>query len=151
MFTSLLLFPLLALAAPTTLDTRQVSNAKYNAAAQHVTSQAGLAWYSSSFTAGAPGKSDPSSYTCYSGPAANFPPMSDWTSFNHMWSVMAADALTPIGDSAKEQKLMLQAIKTVSKQAKVDARVILAVIIGEVSAALSQPLSSAFDQPLTIT
>lgn len=130
---SFLLFPILALAAPTTLDTRQVSNAKYSAASQKVTSQAGLAWYSSSLNNGAAAKSDPSSYTCYSGPASNFPPMSSWTSFNAMWSIMAADALTPIGDSPKEQKLMLQAIKTVSKQAKVDPRIILAVIVGEVS------------------
>jgi hypothetical protein len=131
---SILLLPMLALAAPTALLPRQDSNLtiSINAATSAVTSKSGRSWYTPSFKVGNSGRSDPSLYTCYSGPASNFPSMDQWMSFQSMWKLMARDALTPIGDTEKEQSQMLSAIKTVSKQAKVDARVILAVIIGEV-------------------
>jgi len=59
--------------------------------------------------------------------------MSSWMSFNAMWALQVQDALAPIGDSAAEQQAIYNAIVSVSQSAKVDARVILAVIIDEVS------------------
>jgi len=50
-----------------------------------------------------------------------------------MWALQIQDALTPIGDSAAEQQAIYNAVLAVSSNAKVDPRVILAVIIDEVS------------------
>ena len=44
----------------------------------------GLSFYSSNFSTGSalgPG----SSYTCYGGPAENFPSIGKWASFNDLW------------------------------------------------------------------
>jgi hypothetical protein len=98
-----------------------------------VTSTAGLAWYDANLSDGTSGRSNPSLYTCFSGPASNFPARSSWISFNAMWALQTQDALTPIGDSAAEQQAIYNAILNVSSNAKIDPRVILAVIIDEVS------------------
>lgn len=96
-----------------------------------VTSLDGLAWYEPDLTCGTAGR-DVSKYTCYSGPAKNFPQISKWMSFNAMWKNQVKYALKPIGDSALERNAIHDGIVKVSKMAKVDARVILAVIIHEV-------------------
>jgi len=140
MLLQLLLLPIIALALPVTNTTdpsdttTQIStNILLSQSKAVVTSKAGLAFYNANLNSGNAGYANPSTtYNCYSGPASNFPAMKQWMSFNNMWKLMQRDALTPIGDTVTEQAMMLKAIKQVSKQAKVDARVILAVIIGEV-------------------
>jgi len=141
MLLQLLLLPILALALPVTNttdssdDTTEIStNILVSQSKAVVTNKAGLAFYNANLNSGNAGYTNPgTTYNCYSGPASNFPAMSKWMNFNDMWKLMQQDALTPIGDTVKEQAMMLKGIKQVSKQAKVDARVILAVIIGEVS------------------
>lgn len=96
-----------------------------------VTSAGGLSWYSANTAEGTTGQSDPSSYTCYSGPASNFPAMDTWISFENMWALQVADALTPIGDTAIEQAAILHGIQKISASSLVDPRVILAVIVDE--------------------
>lgn len=117
-----LLLPALSLAAPA-LEPRQDWGA--------VTNSVGLSFFNPDLGAGTAGKANPSDYTCYSGPASNFPDPSTWISFNSMWAMLAADELTPIGDSADEQAAMLAAITRVAKNSMVDARVILATIVDE--------------------
>ena len=97
-----------------------------------VTSPAGLAWYTSDLTCGGAGRKNVSIYTCYSGPAKNFPKMDRWMSFDEMWKLQVKYALKPVGDSALERRDIRDAIVKVSRLAKVDARVILAVVIHEV-------------------
>lgn len=97
-----------------------------------VTSTAGLEWYSSKFHTGAAPRANVSDYVCYSGPTSNFPPISQWASFHDMWVVQKQFALNISGDSTNEISNMNNAIKNISTLAKVDARVILAVIIHEV-------------------
>ena len=103
-----------------------------NGASAVVTSATGLSYYDPNFNDGTSGKSNPSSYTCYSGPASSFPPKSQWMNFAAMFNLNQQDSLVPVGDSGPEQGAIYNAIVSVSKASKVDARVILAVIIQEV-------------------
>jgi glucan 1,3-beta-glucosidase len=96
-----------------------------------VTGAVGLGFYSPSLTLGTKGYPDPNTYTCYSGPASNFPAPSKWMSFDNMWTLLHSAALTPIGDSPAEVQAIKNAILSISSSAKVDARVILAVIVLE--------------------
>ena len=95
-----------------------------------VTSALGLSFYSSSLDAGAP-LGNPATYTCYSGPATNFPSPDKWASFSALWNFQVTNSLQPIGDSAEEIGAMHDAIVQVAQAAKVDARVILAMVIKE--------------------
>ncbi len=124
LLTLLCLLPTLLLACPIASITERDGTGSVTGA--------GLNWYSSSLTTGTVRRTAPNAYTCYSGAASKFPPMSSWVSFNSMWQLMVADALTPIGDSNAEQTAIRNAILSVSAKAKVDARFILAVVILEV-------------------
>ncbi|MCJ1387944.1 hypothetical protein MMC18_000787 [Xylographa bjoerkii] len=96
-----------------------------------VTNPTGLSFYDPKFSDGTAGYSTPNTYNCYSGPAANFPPMSTWMNFNAMFNRNQQYSLVVVGDTGPEQGAIYNAIVSVSQQAKVDARVILAVIIQE--------------------
>ena len=95
-----------------------------------VTSKTGLSFYDANYNSGS-GYTSHSNYTCYRGLASNFPPPSKWASFNNLFPFQKSNALLPIGDSNAEAQAIYNAILSISKTAKVDARVILAVIIQE--------------------
>ena len=65
----------------------------------------------------------------YSGPASAFPPCSSWQKFSLMWP--AAAALMAIHDTPEQIGYIHSAILTVSAQASIDPRSILAVIMQE--------------------
>lgn len=90
----------------------------------------GLSFYNPNLSAGA-GLKSPTTYTCYAGGPSGFPKQAQWASFNSLWKFQSGNALAPIGDSQAQIQDMHDAIVAVSKAAKVDARVILAVIIQE--------------------
>ena len=114
-----------------------------NGAGSVVTNPTALSFYDPTFSDGTGGYSTPNTYECYSGPAANFPPMSTWMNFDAMFNRNQQYSLVVVGDTGPEQGAIYNAIVSVSQQAKVDARVILAVIIQEVCFATgSTPLPS---------
>ncbi|KAE7996963.1 hypothetical protein FH972_001639 [Carpinus fangiana] len=96
-----------------------------------VTGTAGLSWYDSNLANGNAGRSNPSSYTCFKGPSTNFPARSTWMNFNAMFSLQQKINLQA-KDNSTEISNILSSIKSISASAKVDARVILGVIIIEV-------------------
>ena len=97
-------------------------------------SGSGLAFYDSNFGDGQAGYSEPSTYQCFSGPNSQFPPISRWMNFNEMFTRNQQYSLAVIGDSGPDQGAMYNAIVQVSQDSKVDARLILAIIIQEVDA-----------------
>ena len=97
-----------------------------------VTSSTGLTFFDPTSTDGSAGYSDPSTYNCFSGPVSNFPPFSAWITFIDMFELNQRSNLGPVGDSWPEQIAVYNAILAVSADSKVDARVILSVILQEV-------------------
>jgi glucan 1,3-beta-glucosidase len=120
--TALLVLSTLGLAAPTTR--RQL------ASTPQVTSETGLTFFTTDLNTGASLKS-PDSYTCYGGPASNFPAQSEWASFNDLWTVQSSTNLNANGNTPADISNLHDSILEVSAAAKVDARVILAMIIQE--------------------
>lgn len=104
----------------------------------------GLAWYSSNLYTGVRRSIDPSNYTCYSGSASAFPPLSTWISFSAMWGLQRISALVPIGDTWEEIGHIKNAIMTVSTDALVDTRVILAIIILESTGNVRVPCTTSY-------
>ena len=96
-----------------------------------MTAPAALAFYTSDPSSGAAGYPSHAAYTCYVGPATNFPPPSKWQSFTTLWNFQVTNALQPIGDSAAEIAALHDAIVAVAQTARIDARVILAVVLVE--------------------
>lgn len=111
-----------------------------------VTSSNGLSWYSSSLTNGTSGVKPINSYTCYAGPASQFPPMSAWVNFNTMWrnAVTYAMNASSINDTKQEIADIRTAILAVSQQAKVDARVILATVLLESTGNVRVPCTVSY-------
>ena len=103
-----------------------------NGAGSAITVSAALDFYDPTFSDGAPMYSDPTEYQCFSGPASNFPAHSQWSSFWDLFNLNQKTSMAPIGDTGAEQGAMYDAIVTVSQQSKVDARIILAIIVQEV-------------------
>ena len=91
----------------------------------------GLAWYNPSFTVGNKGYQDPSYYWCFRGIKENFPPIGNWMNFYDMFNLNQRTTMVRF-DSGPEQGEIYNAIVRVSQEAKVDARLILAVIMQEV-------------------
>jgi hypothetical protein len=100
-----------------------------------VVTGAGLDWYTSSFTTGNSGYSDPQYYYCFNGPASNFPSFGNWMNFNDMFDLNQQDSLNS-EESGAIQGDLYNAIVQVSENAQVDARFILAIIMQEVSIAV---------------
>jgi hypothetical protein len=97
-----------------------------------VVTGAGLNWYTSSFSTGGSGNSDPQHYTCYNGPASNFPSFSSWMNFYDMFDLNQADSMV-YEESGPLQGDLWNSIVQVAANSEVDARFILAVIMQEVS------------------
>lgn len=109
-----------------------------------VTSSNGLAWYSSTLTSGTSGRTDPSSYTCFNGPASNYPSLSTWVNFGTMWNNSVKYTFSQEPDTPAQIQDIYNAIVATSKAAKVDARYILATILLESSGNLSVPCTTSF-------
>jgi len=103
----------------------------------------GLAWYNPSFTVGNKGYQDPSYYWCFRGIKENFPPIGNWMNFYDMFNLNQRTTMVRF-DSGPEQGEIYNAIVRVSQEAKVDARLILAVIMQEVPFPSSPPPPSPF-------
>lgn len=132
-FTILSIFSSLISAFPFAFDKR-------DGAGSVVTSNAGLAWYNADATAGTAGRNPPNSYVCYSGRANKFPAITTWVNYNTMWAnaVQYAFSQPTINDTVLQQKQIKGGILTVSKEAKVDQRVILAMILLETTGNLTK-------------
>lgn len=129
----LFLFSSLISAFPFTFDKR-------DGAGSVVTSKTALTWYNADPTAGTAGRNPPNSYVCYSGRANKFPAITTWVNYNTMWAnaVQYSFSQPQINDTALQQKQIKGGILTVSKEAKVDQRVILALILLETTGDLSK-------------
>ncbi|KKK12676.1 putative exo-beta-1,3-glucanase [Aspergillus rambellii] len=92
----------------------------------------GLNWYSSSLTDGATAYEDPEYYYCFGGPAANFPPLANWMGFTAMFDLNQETSMAQV-ESGPIQGDIWNAIVEVSAAAKVDARLVLAVVMQESS------------------
>ncbi|RHZ59231.1 hypothetical protein CDV55_106081 [Aspergillus turcosus] len=92
----------------------------------------GLNWYSSSLTDGATAYQDPEYYYCFGGPAANFPPFGNWMGFTEMFDLNQQTSMALV-ESGEIQGDIWNAIVEVSAAAKVDPRLILAVVMQESS------------------
>jgi len=135
-----------ALALPTTLPPS--ADAKSNVATREawgygysskVTQTYGLSWYSASLTRGAQGNAY-SGYTCFAGDSASFPAHNQWLSFEDMWA--ANQPTMAYNDSPDEIASIKKAIKAVSNESKVDARLILAVVMQESAGNVNAPCTS---------
>lgn len=132
-FLTLLALPLVAISAP--LSPRQGWGAVTNAKA--------LKFYEPNWTKGSTGYSDPSTYTCYQGTWDRFPAISKWKTFNSMWEFLKQTALLKIGQNTpQEVQAVYNGIQQVSKETKVDARIILAVIIQESTGNVRAPCTN---------
>jgi hypothetical protein len=69
-------------------------------------------------------------FIAYSGPSSSFPPISQWVSFETLWS-RSAPEMQAAGNSDSENSLIKSAILTVSTSCGVDSRAILATIMQE--------------------
>ncbi|KAL3471491.1 pectate lyase superfamily protein-domain-containing protein [Aspergillus californicus] len=92
----------------------------------------GLNWYSSSLTDGTAAYEDPEYYYCFGGPAANFPPFDDWMGFTEMFELNQETSMALV-ESGPIQGYIWNAIVAVSADAKVDPRLVLAVVMQESS------------------
>lgn len=92
----------------------------------------GLKWYNPSLTTGNKPYANPKYYYCFRGIKENFPPITNWMKFSEMFVFNQKTTLVHF-DSGPEQGAIYDAILQVSREAKVDARLILAVIMQEVS------------------
>ena len=77
----------------------------------------------------APPPSNGTGYVQYGGPASAFPDPSHWASFDQLWTQNVR--LMKYHDSDSEIAMIKSAIETVSRESKVDARVILCIIVQE--------------------
>lgn len=130
---------LIALSIPLALAAPASDFVRRDGAGSVVTAANALAWYSSSLTSGTSGLSTPSDYTCYSGPASNFPAMSSWVAFATMWNQSVQYTFNFEPDTKAQVTDIYNAITATAKAAKVDARVILATVLLESSGNLSVP------------
>lgn len=101
-----------------------------------VTGSAGLSWYDPQIVDGGRGRTNTSSYVCYKGAATNFPARTTWMNFKAMFALQKQVNLQYV-DNANQIQYIYNAILNISQLAKVDARVILGVIIEEVCHLLS--------------
>lgn len=99
----------------------------------------GLKWYNADFATGNNGFADKNNYICYRGVKENFPSFDKWMNFATMFNLNQQASMV-INDSGPEQGALYDAIVQVSKDSKVDARLILAVIMQEVCLPLLLPL-----------
>jgi glucan 1,3-beta-glucosidase len=96
-----------------------------------VVTGAGLNWYDPTFTDGNSGYQDPQFYWCFGGPASNFPPFQNWMNFQDMFNLNQQTSMA-FEESGPIQGDIYNAIVGVSQASKVDARLILAIIMQEV-------------------
>jgi hypothetical protein len=101
--------------------------------------------YTNSLTDGVSSVSNPNSYTCYDSNSKPFPSTSDWLSFNTLWDNNKNDMTTTIkkstaqgnvdvqGNTADENSKLKDAIVKIAGDVKLDARVVLAIVMQEVS------------------
>lgn len=105
-----------------------------------------LTYYDPNLNDGTNGRDPPNGgYVCFAGPATNFPQQSTWASFETMYSIAVTYLFGPIGDSAAEQSAIRNAILSVSQAARVDPRVILAVINLESTGNVRVGCTTSFD------
>ncbi|RFU32374.1 Beta-glucosidase/Glucan 1,3-beta-glucosidase/Glucan endo-1,3-beta-D-glucosidase, partial [Scytalidium lignicola] len=90
----------------------------------------GLNWYNPSFTVGNSGYQDPQYYYCFGGPASNFPPFANWMNFQDMFDLNQQTSMA-LEESGPIQGDIYNAIVEISQNSKVDARLILAIIMQE--------------------
>lgn len=78
-------------------------------------------------------------YQCFERNIANYPPPTHWLSFADMWNINREQILSSNGGNTYLQHYIHQAILKVSKESNLDARLILALIMGESQGKASSP------------
>ncbi|KAF8306418.1 hypothetical protein DL93DRAFT_218093 [Clavulina sp. PMI_390] len=109
----------------------------------YVDNAAALKWYTSDLTAGTAGVAG-TTYTCYAGTVAGMPAHANWMNFNDMWARNKQISLGNF-DTAAQITQIHDAIVTVSKESKVDARLILAVIMQESTGNVNVPCTNGYN------
>lgn len=127
----MLVLPLLALTtAPSPSRFLEARDGAGNRVIEHTE---GMNWYSYSLKDGNNGYSDEKHYTCFYGGPSNFPPISKWMNFEAMWSLNQRDYMNvKPQDTPAVQAAIKHAVIYISQCARVDPRVILAVMMQEV-------------------
>jgi len=87
----------------------------------------GVVWYQPDLSIGRNGYRDPQYYQCFRGPAANFPGFRNWMSFSDMFRLNQGTMLQ--SEDAAIVACIRDSILQVSRNATVDARLILAIIM----------------------
>ncbi|MCJ1476251.1 hypothetical protein MMC13_004917 [Lambiella insularis] len=136
MILQILLFPLPWLASAIALPPSTQSLAARGGAGNRVIEHSeGMDWYSYSLKDGGRGYSDENHYTCFYGDASKFPPISAWMNFEALWSLNQRDYMNvKPQDGPAVQAAIKHAVIYISQCARVDPRVILAVMMQESSA-----------------
>lgn len=91
----------------------------------------GTAWYSSNLNAGSTAVQ--SGYKCYGGIPSAYPKFSQWLSFNKLWSNNLADITNNNGGNTQIVGWIKSSILSVAQASNVDPRMILAIVLQEVS------------------
>ncbi|KAF8323959.1 hypothetical protein DL93DRAFT_2070113 [Clavulina sp. PMI_390] len=109
----------------------------------YVDNPTALAWYNSDLNAGTSGV-DPTAYTCFAGNVNSLPPISQWMSFTASWARQQQYSLGNF-DTSTQQTQIHDAIVQVSQESKVDARLILAVIMQESTGNVNVACTAGFN------
>lgn len=123
---SLFVATALALPSATKLNER---NALYGSVGA-VSYTSGEKWYSSDFKSGSSPGDESSSYQCFHGDVDKYPSMNKWMSFNDMYHLNKPAMMQSQSEDIVNH--IHDAIVDVSKSSKLDARIILAIIMQEV-------------------
>lgn len=95
-----------------------------------VTNKDSLAWYRrSSLSVAKAAVENPPGYECFHG--ANYPGVNDWESFGTLWNINLP-ALR-LHNSAADNQILRNKILDIAAETKTDARIILGIIMQEVS------------------
>ena len=108
----------------------------YNANGNQIaSSNGGSEWYSPDLNSGAVASTfavaGSEAYKCYGGVVNAYPRMNEWLSFNALYKLN--EPTLQLSNTAEQNRYIYDAIVQVSQESKVDARIILALIMQEVN------------------
>ncbi|KXT02479.1 hypothetical protein AC578_4203 [Pseudocercospora eumusae] len=78
-------------------------------------------------------------YQCFDGNIADYPSPTHWLSFSDMWHINREQILSSNGGNTYLQHYIHEAIVKVSRESNIDARLILALVMGESRGKASSP------------
>ncbi|KAF7194508.1 hypothetical protein HII31_04177 [Pseudocercospora fuligena] len=78
-------------------------------------------------------------YRCFDGTIADYPSPTHWLPFSELWNINREQILSSNGGNTYLQHYVHQAILNVSRESNIDARLILALVMGESRGKASSP------------